>query len=96
MFENRFSLCDTLPRLDRLLAAPEDRAVSDVDAVEPLNPVKMDDDETLLLRLSWSLERQLGLQPLEVADRALYLQPFPLKEFTSGSPNGRSVSDKPL
>lgn len=76
-FENRFSLCNTLPRLDRLLDVPEAGTVSDVDAVEPLNLVKTDDSDMLLLRLSRSLERQLLNRegepvmlppPLEVTD----------------------------
>ena len=58
MFENRFSLCNALPRLDRLLVVPEDGAVSDVDVVEALD-VKMDDVDALLLRLNRSLELQV-------------------------------------
>lgn len=87
---------------------PEDGAVSDVDAVKPLNLVKMDDDDTLLLRLDWSLRRQLldrerGSRrlvmlssPLEFTDRALCLQPFPLRVLASESPSGRGPPDERL
>jgi hypothetical protein len=87
---------------------PEDEAVSEVDVVEPLNLVKTDDDDdTLLLRLNRSLERQLlnrdrgswrVVLPLssEVTDWALRLQPFPLREFTLKSPIVGSASDQPL
>jgi hypothetical protein len=86
---------------------PEDRAVSDVDAVEPLNLVRADeddDDDTLLLRLKRQLlRRERGSRrlatlptPLEVTDRALCLRSSPPRELASGSPNGTSPSDKPL
>ena len=83
-------------------------AVSAVDVVVPLNLVKMDDDEKSLLRLERSLGYQvlgrdrgswrlaLPTPPLEVADRALYLQSFPPMEFTSRSPVVGSASDQPL
>ena len=63
---------------------PEDGAVSEVDVVEPLNLVKMDDDDPLL---NLSLERQILDRdrgswrllveiPLEVTEVALSLQLF--------------------
>ena len=82
-------------------------AVSDVDAVEPLNLVRADeddDDDTLLLRLKRQLlHRERGSRrlvmlptPLEVTDGALCLRSSPLRELTSESPNGPSASDRPL
>lgn len=80
---------------------PEDGAVSDVDAAEQLDLV---DDDMLLLRLRRQLlDRERGSRrlvmlpsPLEVTDRALCLQPFPLEELTSESLSGRCRSDEPL
>lgn len=46
-----------LVRLDLLFIAPEDGAVSEVDAVSPLNPVRTDDDDPLL---NLTLDRDRG------------------------------------
>jgi len=107
-FENRFSLCNTLPWLDRLLIVPDGRAVSEVVVVVPLDLVKTDDDEKSLLRLDRSLGYQVlgrdrgswrvlpAAPPLEVTDRALCLQLFPPRELASGSSIVGIASDQPL